>query len=118
MGSSESDPEPELSYLLTLSHPALGPCEIYSSTRTPHCYIMRVTTGAQSPALLQLMSQIENSQNLYLLGLYGYRIAKQCECVPGQMVSQLVVSYWEYLGYTLGDLLQHRRARGLRLVEG
>lgn len=60
---------------------------------------------------------MENQQNIYLLGLYGYRAGKNCHCKIENIISNSVISYWEYLSYSLRDVIEYRKRIGVRFHE-
>lgn len=66
------------------------------------------------PWQMELFGRVENEQNVYLLGLFGCRVGKVCGCGKEGIVCDSVVSYWEYLPYSLAHEIQYRRKQGTR----
>lgn len=64
-----------------------------------------------------LFSKVEDQQNIYLQGLYGYRLGKECNCNYTDPLTQSVVSFWEYMSFSLRDIISQRKKLGVRFQE-
>lgn len=117
MGNRQNFESEELEYYTQVEDPSLGPCEIYSSNKFSNCFIIKVVRPLKEAAQVHLFASIENQQNIYLLGLFGYRLGKSCHCKLTEPIKESVVSFWEYLSFSLRDILLQRRTLGLRFQE-
>ncbi len=57
-----------------------GSGSLFASTKLPSCYILKTLRVLSSEEQFGLFSQVENTQNIYLISLYGYSFARNCEC--------------------------------------
>jgi hypothetical protein len=123
MGNNESNKEEELEYYMQIDDKIYGAGQIYLSTKFPNCYIIKTIRHLENPEQFRLFAEIENKQNLHLIGLYGYCFAKgcdlQCEWSNKNMYlgNKFATSYWEYLPYSLLELIEYRKARNIRFEE-
>lgn len=93
MGNSQ-DRQKELEFYMEHEDKIYGKGTLYSSNKLPCCYILKHVRVLTDQQQLKLFSQIEDLQNVYLIGLYGYCFAKSCECDISSMISKVVISYW------------------------
>lgn len=53
---------------------------MYSSTQRPNCYVFKRIVPLRDEYRVELFKEIENVQNIYLLGLYGFSVGRVCDC--------------------------------------
>lgn len=80
MGSTLAKREEELEFYSKHEDSVYGKGELYTSLKYPCSYIIKLKRLLLSPHQYQLYSTIEDTQNVYLIGLCGYIFGKSCEC--------------------------------------
>ncbi len=94
-----------------------GKGTLYSSNKLPNCYIIKTLKLVNDESIFKLYSDIENDQNIYLLSLYGYIFGKSCECDQENIMKKCVVTYWEFLSFSLKDCISYRKRIGVPFHE-
>ncbi len=105
----------DLEYYSTVNDHNYSCVDVYTSKHMPVSFIAKARLNASEEALFEKYCDGEGTAYPNLLVLYYISKEKECECK--HLLSENLVSYWEYYNFFLNDLIQRREAKGVQFSE-